>query len=97
MDAIAVSHNAAASRFEATVDGLLCRADYHLVDGVMRMTHTEVPRELAGRGIAGALVGAALAHAGEAGWQVEPWCSYVRTYMQRHPDTQRLLPPGFRL
>jgi uncharacterized protein len=97
MTAIDVTHNAAASRFETTVDGLLCRADYHLVDGVMRMTHTEVPSQLAGRGIAAALVAAALAHAGKSGWQVEPWCSYVRTYMQRHADTQHLLPPGFRL
>jgi uncharacterized protein len=64
---------------------------------VMRMTHTEVPSQLAGRGIAAALVAAALAHADKESWQVEPWCSYVRTYMQRHADTQRLLPPGFRL
>jgi predicted GNAT family acetyltransferase len=84
MSTIEVTHNAAASRFEATVDGLLCRADYQLVDGVMRMTHTEVPSQLAGR-------------ADKESWQVEPWCSYVRTYMQRHADTQRLLPPGFRL
>ena len=32
MTAIDVSHHAAASRFECTVDGLLCRADYQLVD-----------------------------------------------------------------
>jgi predicted GNAT family acetyltransferase len=97
MSTIEVTHNVAASRFEATVDGLLCRCDYQLVDGVMRLTHTEVPPQLAGRGIAAALVAAAMAHAEKSSWQVEPWCSYVRTYMQRHADTQRLLPPGFRL
>ena len=31
------------------------------------------------------------------GLKVEPWCGYVRNYMRRHPDTQRLLPEGFRL
>ena len=97
MTAIDVTHHAAASRFECTVDGLLCRADYQLVDGVMRMTHTEVPAALGGRGIAAALVAAAFVHAEAQAWQVEPWCSYVRTYMQLHPETQKLLPPGFRL
>ena len=97
MKAIDVRHNAAASRFEAIVDGLLCRADYHLVDGVMRISHTEVPASLEGRGIAAQLVRAVFAHAEATGLQVEPWCGYVRAYMRRHPDTHRFLPPGFHL
>ena len=95
--AIEVLHNAAARRFEATVDGLLCFADYALVDDVMRIHHTEVPRALEGRGIASRIVRAALAHAEAHGLAVEPWCGYVRAYMKRHPETQRLLPPGFRI
>ena len=94
---IEVRHNAAASRFEATVDGLVCVADYHRVDNVMRIHHTEVPRGLEGRGIAGRIVRAALAHAEANGLEVEPWCGYVRAYMKRHPETQRLLPKGFRV
>ena len=95
--AIEIRHNAAASRFEATVDGLLCFADYALVDNVMRIHHTEVPRALEGRGIAGQIVRAAFAHAEANGLEVEPWCGYVRAYMKRHPETQRLLPQGFRI
>ena len=95
--AIEVRHHAAASRFEATVDGLLCFADYALVDKVMRIHHTEVPRALAGRGIAGQIVRAAFAHAEANGLEIEPWCGYVRAYMKRHPETQRLLPPGLRI
>jgi uncharacterized protein len=94
---ITVHHNAAASRFEAEVNGRMCVANYHLVDGVMRIHHTEVPPELEGRGIAGRIVAEALAYADGHGLEVEPWCSFVRSYMQRHPDTQRLLPEGFRL
>ena len=95
--AIEVVHNVAASRFEATVDGMLCVANYHLVDGVMRIHHTEVPRALEGRGIAGVIVRAALAHAEANGLAVEPRCGYVRAYMRRHPETQRLLPKGLSL
>ena len=94
--AIEVLHNAAASRFEATVDGQLCVANYHLVDGVMRIVHTAVPSALGGRGIAAELVGAAFAYATANGIKVEPWCSYVRAYMKRHPETQALLPADFR-
>ena len=94
--AIEVRHNVAASRFETTADGLLCVADYYLVGNVMRIHHTEVPRALEGRGIAARIVRAALAHAAANGLEVEPWCGYVRAYMRRHPETQRLLPKGFR-
>ena len=94
---IVVVHNAAASRFEATVDGHLCVASYHLVDGVMRFHHTGVPAALEGRGIAAAIVRAAFAYAEAHDLKVEPWCSYVRVYMQRHPESQALLPAGFRL
>ncbi len=93
---IDVRHDTAASRFEATVDGLPCVASYHLAGDVMRMHHTEVPAALEGRGIAGQLVRAALAYATANGLRVEPRCSYVRSYMQRHPETHGLLPDGFR-
>ena len=95
--AIEIRHNATASRFEATVDGRLCFADYALVDSVVRIHHTEVPRALEGRGIAGQIVRAAFAYAEANGLEVEPWCGYVRAYMKRHPETQRLLPQGFRI
>jgi uncharacterized protein len=94
---IEVLHDAVASRFEATVDGLLGVANYHLIDGVMRMHHTEVPPALEGRGIAGQLVRAAFAYASANHLKVEPWCSYVRAYMKRHPESQVLLPDGFQL
>jgi len=90
-----IRHNAAARRFETTVDGALARADYQLGGGVMRMYHTEVPPALEGRGIAGALVKAALAHARAEGLKVEPACGYVRAYMKRHPETHDLLVDGY--
>ena len=89
---IEVRHNVAASRFEATVDGLLCRADYRLEDGVMRMHHTEVPAALEGRGIASRLVRAAFTYADANDLKILPQCSYVAAYVRRHPETQRLLP-----
>ena len=86
-----IEHLADHGRFQAVVDGRFCVADYRLIDGVMAITHTEVPPALEGRGIGGALVQAALDHARGAGWKVRPLCSYARAYMQRHPKTAALL------
>lgn len=86
-----IEHDPAQGRFFTRVDGLTCEATYTMVDGAMWMMHTGVPGALEGRGIAAALVRAALDHARAAGLRVHPVCSYVRTYMKRHPATQDLL------
>jgi predicted GNAT family acetyltransferase len=87
----AVDHNESASRFEMRVQGELCVAAYRLIDGVMWLTHTEVPPQLQGRGHAAHVVKAALDHARAHGLKVRPACSYVRSYMRRHPETRDLL------
>ena len=88
---VAVTHDEARKRFETTIDGQLCVADYQLHGNVMWMTHTGVPPAVGGRGIAAELVRVALAWADEKGYTVEPSCSYVEVYMRRHPETQKLL------
>jgi uncharacterized protein len=95
--AVAVIHNAAASRFEAVVEGGLCRADYRMAGDVMRLVHTEVPRDLEGRGFAGRVVRGTLDHSRAHGLKVAPVCSYVRAYMRRHKETQDLLAEGYRV
>jgi predicted GNAT family acetyltransferase len=87
---VTVIHNGAARRFESLVDGQLSVADYELSGGVMHLTHTWVPKALQGRGIAAHLVRAALDHAKAQGLKVHPVCSYVRLYMERHPDVHEL-------
>jgi predicted GNAT family acetyltransferase len=91
---LAVTHNEQAQRFEVVIDGALARADYRMFGNAMRLHHTEVPRSLEGRGIAGALVRAALDYARATGLRVEPACSYVNSYMRRHPETHDLLAEG---
>ncbi len=85
-----IRHDPVGSCFECQADGLRCVIDYRLIGNVMHIDHTEVPPALEGRGIAAALVRFALAHAREHGLKVNPLCSYVRVYMQRHAVTQDL-------
>jgi predicted GNAT family acetyltransferase len=91
---LVVRHNAAASAFEAAVDGGTAACVYRLGQGVMHIVHTEVPPRAEGRGIAATLVHAALMYARRQGLRVRPSCSYVRAYMRRHPDTLDLLEPS---
>ena len=86
-----IVHNADAHRFETRVDGWLCRAEYQLHDKTMHLVHTEVAPAVEGRGVAAALVRAALAWADERKLLVVPRCSFVRLYMQRHPEYTHLI------
>ena len=88
---VEVRHNAAARRFEATVDRLLCRCDYRLHGGTMMLVHTEVPPQLERRGFASMLVRAAFDYARENGLDVLPVCSYVSAWARRHPEVEPLL------
>lgn len=89
--AYTVSHNPAEHRFEVAVEGQLAIAEYKLTSpSVMRLTHTEVPQALEGRGIAGALARFAMAHAREHQLKIDPQCRYMRAYMDKHPETHDL-------
>jgi predicted GNAT family acetyltransferase len=88
---IEVKHNAAGHTYEAFVDGHRSVCDYELVDGKMVFTHTFVPPELRGRGIAEQLVRAALADARKSGQKVVPACSYVALFLQRNKEYADLL------
>ena len=86
-----ITHDTQAQRFTTRVDGQRCEACYQMSGSTIVLTHTGVPGALKGRGIAAALVQAALAHARAQGLKVRPQCSYVQIYMRRHPETLDLL------
>lgn len=83
-------HLPGAHRFEATVDGHVGRLDYSVRGDVLTILHTEVDPALEGKGVAGALVRAALDHARATGLKVHPTCEYAASYMDRHPESKSL-------
>lgn len=86
-----VAHDEPGRRFVVQVEGHLAQADYVLDGDRMVLTHTFVPPELRGRGLAEQLVRAALEEARRRGWRVVPACSYVETFFQRHLEFHDLL------
>ena len=86
-DAPPVTDNQAESRFELWVDGRLAELPYRRNGKRLVLIHTEVPEELEGRGLGGALVRAAVDRAAREGLTVVPLCPFARGGLQRHPDT----------
>jgi predicted GNAT family acetyltransferase len=63
---------------------------YHIEDEVIDLIHTEVPKELGGRGIGNELVRAALEFAAQEDLLVRPTCRFVSAYLKRHPAAAKL-------
>ena len=85
-DAQQVTDNQSESRFELRVDGLLAELPYRRNGKRLVLIHTEVPEQLEGRGLGGALVTAAVDRAAREGLAVVPLCPFARGWLQRHPD-----------
>ena len=83
-------HESAQGRWTVDIDGQLALLDYTIEDGVMTIRHTEVPKALGGRGIAGELVRAALEFARAEGYRVRPACEYAVAWMAKHPEYEDL-------
>ena len=84
-------HDPAACRFSTRLDGHEAELVYSLRGARMVIDHTGVPEAIGGRGVAAALVKAALEHARAQGWRVVPACSYAAAYVQRHPEYANLM------
>jgi len=87
-----VRNNEKQSQYETTVDGHVAYTAYDLEDpNRIVFTHTVVPEELAGRGVAGAIVKFALDDARARKLTVVPQCPYVAAYIKKHPEYEDLL------
>ncbi|MDH0868107.1 DUF924 family protein [Mitsuaria sp. GD03876] len=92
---IVIQHHPDARCFLAQPQpGLQCRLDYERHGEQLIITHTGVPAQLRGQGLAAALVETAARWLAEFPLQLVPGCSYVRHWLLRHPRWQRLLTPA---
>jgi uncharacterized protein len=74
-------------RFEIRVDDkVVGLASYHVDNGTMTLPHTEIDPAMGGRGLGTTLVAAVLDAARDRGMHVLPYCSFVRRYIQQHPE-----------
>jgi uncharacterized protein len=87
-----VINNKEKNRYELKLDGHTAIAEYILNKlGVLFFTHTEVPKDLEGEGVASKLIESAFRDAEDRGLKIAPICPFVKSYIQRHPEWKRLL------
>jgi len=86
-----VRDNPALYRFELDANGVTVVANYQIAGNVITFTHTEVPPQARGGGIASRLIAGALRAARERGLTVVARCSFVSAYLAKHPEFQDLV------
>jgi len=88
-----VVHNEQASRYEIWLEDVrVGLADYSRMPGERHFVHTEVNPEHQGKNYAAILLRESFLDMRQNSKdKVVPVCSYVVTYMQRHPETHDLL------
>ncbi len=93
--AVEVTENESEDRFEAHVEGELAGYAEYAVEGhTIVFHHTVVEPHLRHRGIAGQLIRSALDTISErGGLRVIPRCSYVKSWIDDHPDYAEVLRP----
>ena len=79
--------NPAASRFELPLDdGSTAFCDYIERDGVIYLTHAEVPRQYEGKGVGSKLAAGTFEALRVSGRKAIPRCSFMVAYARRHPE-----------
>lgn len=87
-----IVHNTALERFEIYVnDEVGAFADYVDIGDKRNFDHTVTKERFEGRGLASAVIGFALAETKSQGRTIVTSCSFVRGYIESHPEYSDLV------
>ena len=81
-----VRDNKNLNRFELEAEGHIAFSAYERSAGLVTITHTEVPKELGGRGIGTALARGLLDLIRVEGVKVKPLCPFVKAFIEKNPE-----------
>jgi uncharacterized protein len=85
------------SRYELRLGGQLVGfAAYRRRNGRISFIHTEVDESLEGRGFGSRLAAQALDDVRRQGLVVAPLCPFIARFIERHPEYEDLVAPGYR-
>jgi predicted GNAT family acetyltransferase len=90
---LAVQNDRAAGQYELLADGVqLGLAQYQESPTAIAFVHTEIAPEVSGQGLGGVLVRAALDDVRARGLAALPYCTFVRHFIDTHPEYLDLIP-----
>lgn len=84
-------NNRAHHRYELEVEGHLATEHYTLDGNVITFVHTDVPKELGGKGVGSRLVQGALDQVRSSGLKLVPQCPFAKAWIEKHPEYQDLV------
>lgn len=91
-----VRDNAEAKRFELEADGRIAFAEYNRLSTGIVLTHTEVPPELEGRGLASAIFRFVVQTMRDRGQTVMPVCPVFALWLKKHAEAHDVVHPSYR-
>lgn len=90
-----IADNGSKKRYEANIEGNLAIVEYIVAPDKIFLTHTEVPKELEGKGIASTMVKKVLQEIEKRELKLAPLCPFVAMYLKKHPEWKKLLAEGY--
>ena len=81
-----VINNTKDKQFEIRSGNLISKVPYNIKGELIGLFHTEVPKELQGRGLATRLTEYALNYAKENKLMILPYCPFIAKYIKEHPE-----------
>jgi predicted GNAT family acetyltransferase len=85
--------NLKSNRLELEIAGSTAFIEYKLSGHTIFLIHTEVPKELEGKGVGGAIVQKTLQYAKDNNYKIVPLCPFVRSYLERHKEWNDIVAP----
>lgn len=92
-DHLDIVNNEPAKRFEVKLENDVAIVEYQLTASIITFTHTEVPPQFEGHGIAGKMAKVALDYAKSHNLKVLALCPFIKAYILRHPEYQSISYP----
>jgi predicted GNAT family acetyltransferase len=78
-------------RFEIEREGHVAYLTYTIAGNILELSHTEVPEQLRGSGLAAELAQGALDYAREHKMKVDVVCDSVAAFIKKHPEYEDLV------
>ena len=92
-----LTDNQKANQYEFHIDDSIAKIEYIKSQDKIFLTHTEVPKQLEGRGIGSLLITKVFEDIQKQELTLVPLCPFVASYIKRHPEWRILVLRGINI